>query len=141
MLRRCILYVQTLGDLGVNDTAPTIVVQSLLWSSDLVCLGDPAIGGNFVCCLIIVVKFIGLRRAYMLGEQRDFEVIVWVQATKGWDHFYVWNCPVKTPCEDFNLANRRGLGCMRWVKSGEGKSSYFMQLFLFYILFGKNFDG
>ena len=38
-------------------------------------------------CLIIVVIFIGLGRAYRLGW--DFEVIKWGGlAAKGWDHFY-----------------------------------------------------
>ena len=51
---------------------------------------DLAVEGNFVFCLIIVVIFIGLRRAYMLRVEG------WIftlsngggQATKGWDHFY-----------------------------------------------------
>ena len=38
-------------------------------------MGDLAVGGNSVCCLIIFVIFIGLGRAYRLGE--DFEVIMW----------------------------------------------------------------
>ena len=33
-----------------------------------VCLGDVTVGGNFVFCLIVVVIFIGLGRAYRLGE-------------------------------------------------------------------------
>ena len=42
-------------------------------------MGDLAVGGNFVFCLIIVVTFIGLGRAYRLGRRGgggvDFEVI------------------------------------------------------------------
>ena len=51
---------------------PSIVVQSYLWGSkepgDQVCLGDLVVGGNFVFCLIIVVIFTGLGRAYTLKK-------------------------------------------------------------------------
>ena len=33
-------------------------------------LGYLAVGGNFVCCLIIVAIFIGFGRAYRLGGER-----------------------------------------------------------------------
>ena len=42
-----------------------------MWESeqpdDEVCLGDLAVGGNFVFYLIIVVRFIGFERAYRFG--------------------------------------------------------------------------
>ena len=44
-------------------------------NNDQVCLGDLAVDGNFVCCLIIGVTLIGLGRAYRLGE-RSFEAII-----------------------------------------------------------------
>ena len=49
-------------------------------------MGELAVRRNFVCCLIILVIFMGLGRAYRLGG--GFKVIIWGQATKGWDHFY-----------------------------------------------------
>ena len=66
---------------------------------DQVFLGNLAVGGNFVCCLIIVVIFIGLGnvlgRVYRLemgvaGGRGggDFEVIILGESHKGWDHFY-----------------------------------------------------
>ena len=70
----------------------------------------------------------------------DFDVIIWGQAIKDWDHFYGGSSPLKTPCKDFNLAIG-GLGWMKWLKNRAGKSFYFMQLFLHYILFGENFIG
>ena len=33
---------------------------------------EPALGGNFVCCLIIVVIFIGLGKVYGLGGDMKF---------------------------------------------------------------------
>ena len=45
---------------------------------------------------------------------------------------------LKTPCKDFNLAIGGGLGWMKWLKNGAGKSVCFMELFLHYI-FDKNF--
>ena len=39
------------------------------------------------------------------------------------------------------LAVARELGCMKWLKNEARKSLYFMQLFLHYIHFGKNFIG
>ena len=74
---------------------------------------DLVVGGNSVCCLIIFVIFIGLGRAYRLGG--DFEVNIWGE----------------------RLARRARLDEM--VKNGAGKSLYFMQLFLHYVLFGENF--
>ena len=49
--------------------------------------------------------------------------------------------PLKTPCKNVNLAIGGGLGWMKWLKNGAGKSLYFMQLFLHYIIFGENFIG
>ena len=37
--------------------------------------GELAVGGNFVCCLIIDVIVMGLGRAYRL--RGDFKVIIW----------------------------------------------------------------
>ena len=50
------------------------------------------------------------------------------QVTKGWNHFYGRSWPLKTPCKDLNLTIVGGLGWMKWLKSGAGKSLYFMQL-------------
>ena len=69
---------------------------------------DVAVKGNFVCCLIIVVIFIGLGRSYRLGG--TLKLSYGVQAIKGWDHFYRGILPLKTPCKDFNLAIGGGLG-------------------------------
>ena len=44
----------------------------------------------------------------------------------------------KTPCKGFNLAIEGGLGWMKWLKNGARKGFIFMQLFLHYIVFGKN---
>ena len=38
-------------------------------------------GGNFVCCLIIVVIFMELGGTYRLGE--DFKLIIWGPNHKG----------------------------------------------------------
>ena len=57
------------------------LVTLRLDSGDHICLGDPAVGGNFVFSLIIVVIFIGLGKAYRLGV--DFEVIKWGASHKG----------------------------------------------------------
>ena len=47
------------------------MLQRWLWGSekpgDQACLGDVAIGGNFLFCLIIVIIFIGLRTGYTEG--------------------------------------------------------------------------
>ena len=109
------------------------------FSGDQVCLGDLAVGGNFVFCLIIVVIFIGLGRAYRLGGTLTLSNAG--QDRKWCDHFYGGSWPLKTPCKDFNLAIVGGLGWMKWLKNGAGKCLYFMQLFLHYILFGENFIG
>ena len=49
--------------------------------------------------------------------------------------------PLKTPCKVFNLTIGGGLGQTKWLKNGAGKNLYLMQLFLHYILFGKNIIG
>ena len=72
-------------------------------------------GVNLVFCLIIVVIFIGLGRAYRLGWGH-FEVIKWGTSHKGMEHFYGRSWPLKTPCKNFNLAIV-GLG---WIKWGRG---------------------
>ena len=48
-------------------------------------LGELAVGGNFVCCLIIVVIFMGLGIAYRL--RGDFKVIIWGASHKGMGPF------------------------------------------------------
>ena len=73
----------------------------------------------------IVVMFIGLGRAYRLGD--ILKLSNGEQATKRWDHFYGGSWPLKTPCKDFNLAIVVGPGWMKWLKTGAGKSLYFMQ--------------
>ena len=70
---------------------------SQLWASDeKVFLGEIAPGGNFICCLLIVGIFMGLRGTYSLGEDfKDFKDkdFFWEegegegQATKRWDYF------------------------------------------------------
>ena len=40
-----------------------------------------------MCCLVIVVIFMGLGRAYRLGE--DFEVIIWGASHEGMGPFFV----------------------------------------------------
>ena len=143
------------GDLGVKEVSKTVtkmglvtlpldsspklaVGQWIAWWSGLPG-GSNSRGRLFLFCLIIVVIFMGLGRAYRLG----WILKLWNsrQASKGWDHFYGWSWPLKTPCKDFNLAIVGGLGWIKWLKSGAGKYSYFMQLFLHYILFGENFIG
>ena len=57
------------------------LVTLRLDSGDHICLGDLAVGGNFVFSLIIVAIFIGLGRAYRLGE--DSEVTKWGASHKG----------------------------------------------------------
>ena len=123
------------------DSGPKLDVCSE-FSGDQVCLGDLAVGGSFVFCLIIAVIFIGLVRAYSLWRG-DFEVIKWGegQATKGWNHFNGGNRPLQAPCKDFNLAIVGRLGWMKWLKNRLRKCLYFMKLFLHYTLFGENFIG
>ena len=66
------------------DIGPKLAVNNLAikfaW-------GDIAGGRNFVFCLILVVIFIRLRRAYRLGGE-FLKLSSSGQATKGWDHFY-----------------------------------------------------
>ena len=65
------------------------MVQSSLCDSDQVCLGDLAVAGNFVFCLIIDVIFIGLGRAYRLAGRGILKLSNGGgHATKGWDHSY-----------------------------------------------------
>ena len=101
--------------------------------------GHLAVGGNFVCCLLIVFIFIALGRVYRL--RFILRLSYGGQATKILDHFYGKPWPLKTSCKDFNFAIGRGLGWMKWLKNGAEKSLYFMQLTLHYILFGENFIG
>ena len=79
-------------------------------------------GGNFVCCLIIIVKFIGLGRA-CIKVGGDFEVIIWGwrQAKTGWNHFYGGSLPLETPCKNFNLAIGGGAKLDEWFKNEERK--------------------
>ena len=44
------------------------MVQSYGEVNDQVCLENLAVEGNFVFCLILVARFIGLGRAFRLGE-------------------------------------------------------------------------
>ena len=61
------------------DSGPKLAVgQSMAWWSGL--LGGLAEEGNFVSCIINVVLFIGLGRAYRLGD--DVEVIKWGESHK-----------------------------------------------------------
>ena len=72
--------------------------------------------GNSVCCLVILVIFIGLGRAYGLGE-------ILKSSCEGeggggsikmeWNKFYGGRWPLITPCKDFNLAIVGGLFSMK----------------------------
>ena len=81
-----------------------------------VCLGDLALGGNFVFCLIIVAIFIGLGRAYIswLGGREILK---------------------------YQFGNCRKARLDEMVKNGVRKCLYFMQLFWNYIVLGENFIG
>ena len=54
-------------------------------------MGDLAVGGNFVFCIIIVAIFIGLGKAYWLGWGggfwRFYQMGEGVQGAKGWEYF------------------------------------------------------
>ena len=74
-------YIQNRKGLGSNwgsqwpwnqilDSGPKLAVGSVTWWSALPA-GSSSMG-NCVCCLIIVVMFIGLRRAYRLGVRARF---------------------------------------------------------------------
>ena len=83
-------------------------------------------GGNFVCCLIIVVIFMGPEGALRLGG--DFKVITWGgegrrQATTGWEHF-LWEDLTSQYTMYFYFATARGMKYAKWVKNGAGKSFY-----------------
>ena len=151
--RRVLAETQASSDLGVKyvsntvtkmglvmlhrDCGPKLAVgQWIAWWSGLL---DLAVGGNFVFCLIIVVIFIVLERAYRL--EGILRLSNRGQATKGWDHFYGGSWTLKALCKDFNLAIVGGLVWMKLLKNGAGKRLYFMQLFLLYILFGEHFIG
>ena len=70
---------------------------------------------------LYVVIFMRLGGAYRLGE--IFKSLYGGQATKP------------------HLGIGWGLGWMKWLKMGQIKVLYFMQLLLQYILFGENFIG
>ena len=102
--------------------------------------------GNFLCCLIIVSIFIGLRRACRFegggrGGGGDFEVTIWGASYKGMVPFLWERLTPQDTMKDFNLAIGGEPGWKKWLENGEGKSLYFMRLFLHYILFGQNFIG
>ena len=81
----------------------------------------------------------GLEGTCRLGQ--DFKVINGGQATKCRDHLLLGELAPQAPSKDFHLANGGGLGWMKWLKMGQRKILYFMQFFLYYILFGENFIG
>ena len=91
---------------------------------DILIIGDLAVRGNFVFCLIIVVVFIGLGRAYTLWWGGGGVV-----GTGVGNHMFGGSWPLKTPFKDFNLAIL-GLGWIKWLKDGAGKCLYVMKLFL-----------
>ena len=74
---------------------------------------------SYYICHIYV--FIGLGRAYRLGENLKLSYGRGEQSKKGWDHFYGESWPLKVPCKDFTLATAGGLGWMEWLKMGQGK--------------------
>ena len=49
-------------------------------------LGKLVVGGNFVCCLVMVIAFMKLGGTYWLGN--ILLSSYGGQATKGWDIFY-----------------------------------------------------
>ena len=65
-----------------------------------------------VCCLIVVVTFMGPTRAYSLGGE-ILKSSYRGQAAKRWDHFYGSSRPVQTPCKDINLEIGGGLSWMK----------------------------
>ena len=79
--------------------------------------------GNFVCCLIIVVIFLGLGRTYRLGG--DFKVVIRVVSHKEmgpflWGKLTSWNT-----IKNLNLVIEGGLGWMKWLKKGVEKGFIF----------------
>ena len=82
--------------------------------------GSSSTGGNSVCCLVILVIFIGLGRAYRLGGGGILKLPYGWQAKKEWDHFYGGSWP-STTCKDFNLVIVGGLRWMKWLKMGKEK--------------------
>ena len=92
---------------------------------DILIIGDLAVRGNFVFCLIIVVVFIGLGRAYTLWWGGGGGVV----GTGVGNHMFGGSWPLKTPFKDFNLAIL-GLGWIKWLKDWAGKCLYVMKLFL-----------
>ena len=107
------------------DSGPKLAVgQWIAWWSGLP--WNLAVVGNSVCCLVIFVIFIGLGRAYGLGEILKLScggrrAGAGVQAKREWDHFYGGRWPLITPCKDFNLAIVGGLSWMKWLKMGQRK--------------------
>ena len=85
----------------------------------------------FVCCLIIVVIFMGLGRACRFGEILK-STYGW-QATKRWGHFYGGSWPLETQCKDFNLATGRGLGWKEWLKNEGGEDFIFHTIISFLV--------
>ena len=57
-----------------------------------------------------------------MGE--DFKVIIWRANHKGLGPFFMRRWTLKTPCKDFHLAIRPGLGWMKWLKNGAEKGFY-----------------
>ena len=58
----------------------------------------------------------------------NFNMLFGEKSGLEWNNGSSWS--LETPYKDFNLAIGRGIGWMKWVKNGEEKSLYFMQLFL-----------
>ena len=88
-------------------------------------MGEIATGGNFICCLIIVVIFMGLGGAYNIGWRQILKSSYDGQAAKGWDYFLLGESPLKAPCKYFNFAIIGGMKCMNWFKNGAGKGFIF----------------
>ena len=87
---------------------------------------DLAVGRNFVCCIIIVVIFIRLGEIMKLsygGKSQSDGIIFMGEFDPSRHHVGNWK---RSRVDEM-------------VKNREGKSLYFMQLFLHQILFGKNF--
>ena len=75
----------------VSDAAPwkwsKVSCEVVNLPGEQVFLGELAEGGNFICCLIVLVMFMGLGRTYRLGG--DFKVIIWGAIHKGLGTFFM----------------------------------------------------
>ena len=69
------------------ESGPKLAVGQWVPYGEQVWLGEIATGGNFICCLIIVVMFMGVGGAYRL--EADFKVIIWGTSCEGMGLFFI----------------------------------------------------